>query len=516
MSVCRFVLSALATSILILNSSCSQQPAEGTSSPENHKLKIKYFYTVGGNRGYAPIEAGVEAALAEHYNDGDFALNKYVEVTGESDGDSPERAKELAREIRRDPYVLAVIGHPSSATTYAALPFYAEAGIPVIIPNASSPDVLKRHMSGSPPDTLTSTDDPHQHFTNAVRLIPGDVPDQAHAMALTIKSIWKIRYPDLEDRDEHHAKVLLVCDDTEETGAYVYSRPICEHLNTVERAEANFDVVDLTKLDKRSVRAVLPIIHATKPDFIVVAAYPLLARLVLQVWDEDRRNLWQTNITRGANQPGAAPIFIMPDACLSKEVRDLVSDLSTPIELGGGKTIPAPVSVYVTYPVAQVPGRGEGCTKRDEFLIQVNKQAQCQVSLHHLRCEEGDETKLKEAAEKEAKERGDNPKQQSSDFVIPVPIPETAETFAYDSVLVLENAVKWCARDNNLSRRCITDYLHDHHSELKGLCQTYHVEYGNRMNANYFVYEVSPNGMKWPTFGSASNDAYVLTTSTGK
>jgi hypothetical protein len=479
--------SAIALIALILFTSCGDRP-ENESQKPFRKLKIEYFSsTVSNHYGYASLKAGVEAALAAPFtneaNSPDrIVVSNYVEFEPRSDQDSQDKAEAAAREIRRDPDVLAVIGQAASGTTFAALPLYAEAGIPVIIPNATSPYVLYRHSfdpNSSSPRTI-DLDYSLPRFSNAFRLIPSDVPDQAHAMELTIKKVWHEMVP---GENRGRAKVLLVCDATEDSGAGIYSKPICDYLDASEnKNEGGYDVVGRTDLDKRVVASVLPEIHATDPNFIVVASYSSLARLVLQVWREDNEKRPRT---QPKNAQHAEPRFIMPDACLSPEL--LKSD----------------ARIYVTYPMN--PRHIDGCPSKETFRRAISCQKEKQLGKPQTDCEPI------------GSEQARAQQMQSSPS-----IDETDEMFAYDSVIILKSAVKQCIEEQDLNRACILRYLNNHHDALRGICETYHVEHGDRQNAYYYVYEKvrnegntkkkRENEYEWVVKEFAKNDDHDLNT----
>ena len=62
----------------------------------------------------------------------------------------------------------------------------------------------------------------------------------------------------------------------------------------------------------------------------------------------------------------------------------------------------------------------------------------------------------------------------------------TGESYAFDAVLILAAAVKQC--ETTLDRRCITQYLETNHANLRGACQQYFIEKGERQNASYSIY----------------------------
>ena len=78
---------------------------------------------------------------ADSYNESFRLPGKRIELINYDDEGNPVRAAEIAREIIADDKVLGVIGHQTSATSEAAAPIYAEAGIPVITPTATADQI---------------------------------------------------------------------------------------------------------------------------------------------------------------------------------------------------------------------------------------------------------------------------------------------------------------------------------------------------------------------------------------
>lgn len=461
----RLYLFTLAAVSILLSVACGERADSGAQKPTD-KLKVEYFWSAVGNTyGYASIKAGVQAALDDIDKDAkehpeDFNLFDYVKFEDKEDPESQKKAEELARGIRRDPDVLAVVGNATSGTTFAALPRYAEAGIPVLIASATSPYLLYRRSSGDPiPQIdLAQADFSIPRFANAFRLIPSDVPDQAHAMRLVIR----------EQSKSGKKKVLLICDTKKDSGAEIYSKPFCDYLATpVNRKEGQYDVVARTDIDEREVTSILPEIHATEPDVIVIAGNSALARLVLQVWIEDKE--------KRSSQPQLSPVFLIPDACLSDELLKFDADL------------------YATYPVS--PSRSEKCTSWQGFHAGIACQKQIQLGLQKTACPQ-----RWSAVEVEDKNL---PK-----------IPYTDEMFGYDSVLIIQQAAKECVKEHELDRSCILSYLNEHHDALRGICETYHVEHGDRQNAYYFVYhnvkQGNPTVRSWDVEKFATEDDYEL------
>jgi hypothetical protein len=484
---------AIAVICVLFFVSCGEHPENESQKPIN-KLKIAYFWSATNNTyGYASIKAGVRAALEAMEEDKadspeDFRFLDYVQFEDREDPESQEKAEELAREMRRDPNVLAVIGHAASGTTFAALPRYAEAGIPVLITSATSPYLLYRHSFEAhvPNVDMAEPDYSTPRFPNAFRLIPSDVPDQAHAMELAIKAQSVSPGEDKVSKDAK-PKVLLICDATKDSGAEIYSKPICDYLAApANRREGNYDVVGRTDVDEREVSTILPEIHATHPNFIVVASYSALARLVLQVWIEDKEKL-----SKGLEPD---PQFIMSDACLSPVLLKFNAD------------------IYVTYPVN--PSHIQECSSRKRYRDGIACQMEKQLNQPLAECSNlrrlNDQRSSQSIAQTNGEDREVSDNQQSRRGT-----PETDEMFGYDSVLILKEAVRECIGQHDLDRACILRYLNQHHDALKGICETYHVEHGDRQNAYYYVYKNSYDPLdekksKWQVIGFAKEDDYEL------
>jgi ABC-type branched-subunit amino acid transport system substrate-binding protein len=65
----------------------------------------------------------------------------FVELVAYDDGADPAMALEQAYKLAIDPDVIAVIGHFRERTTLAALPAYAQAGLPLVAPAALGPEL---------------------------------------------------------------------------------------------------------------------------------------------------------------------------------------------------------------------------------------------------------------------------------------------------------------------------------------------------------------------------------------
>lgn len=255
----------------------------------------------GAEDGKAPRAHHINRAQGRAVKEGAIAARTLLQASGEwpsnieliakEDFGEIEQAVAIAKTLRDNPHVLGVIGHASSGTTRAALPFYSAAGIPVIMPIATSPDVM------FPPNNITGESLP---YSNCLRLPPPDVPFQAAAVALTAIKILQ-------------AKRIITLKDT--TGdAEEYSRALEARirglLDPVTHAGVSLES-DMTTTIKA--------VAAYQPDLIIFCGYgttaiPLLSLIAAEFGVEK------------------APAIILTDGSFS-------SDLAT-----------AGLNVYVTFP----------------------------------------------------------------------------------------------------------------------------------------------------------------------
>ena len=75
------------------------------------------------------------------------AIKDYIEIRYVDDGGEDRCAELISLEIIKSPKVIGVIGHATSATTQIALENYRKGNIPVIIPTATTPPLLKNCKS---------------------------------------------------------------------------------------------------------------------------------------------------------------------------------------------------------------------------------------------------------------------------------------------------------------------------------------------------------------------------------
>jgi hypothetical protein len=453
MCVFRLRTAILTMSALILAScgagdsgrEASQSESWHPETSQSSTLKIQYFWSTSGDENqYSSTMAGIKAAEKSDIVQELEKNSKLIELVARKDPDSQQEALELASSLQRSPDTLAVIGHTRSGATLATLPLYAEAGIPVLIPTATSPYLLYRHKADQiPAIDVTKLDPNFPRFANAFRLPPSDVPDQVHALKLTIERI-KQGMKKLHESGTR-AKVMLVCDTTARYRADIYSKPMCEALAGLADADADFKIASSRRidLDNGDIWGLVTELHAVDPDFVVLVGYQELTRDVLQEITERQAS---------SKIPISRYTFILTEDSLHNELL---------------KFFPSPKNaslqrIYVTSPVG--PARPisrsldgkcpDECRCRDQYI-------------HDVRKEQG-----------------------------ALNVADTDEGFAYDSVLILAKAAKACREKHALSRGCVLDYLRQYEHALQGACETYHLDKGERENAFYYVYSINPGEPK--------------------
>lgn len=325
---------------LLLIVSCSksdwhEDPSKAAESSDGRKLKIE---VIGSSSD--PMWKGAEAANAAIIEK-DKELNNLIVVETYDDSDDPEKAAEKAREIRKDQRVIAVVGHTRSGTTLAALPYYADAGIPVLMPAASSPYVFYSfdHSAIWPPVDKLHTSYPR--FNNAFRLLPSDVSeqdvaDQVRAIKLTTEFLAPLRREERRKREGVEGKdkretgnVMVICDTTKRTGSDIYTRPMCETLRRDPIFATLLAAYRELELDAGDIYGLVTEIHAVKPDIIVLVGYPEFARDLLEEMKERAAQ-------PGVQQPMSSYTFVISDTGKRNGLLDFGSAIyvTSPIKSG--------------------------------------------------------------------------------------------------------------------------------------------------------------------------------------
>lgn len=286
--------------LLLGNIGCESDSRLHPDPKTGNQLKIVVYYSTTDNQqGYSAAKTAEEAAQ-EVASETLTAYN--VKLEPRDDADNMVDASERARKIQIDPSILAVVGHSRSGTTLAALRYYASAGIPVLMPSATSPYVPYNFKLDAPwpdvrPDGKIIGAD---RFPRVFRLPPKDVPDQVNKIATTALSLLPRK------SDGMSKEVMLVCDVTK--GSDIYAKPICDALLHHKKLAPHISSYRKFDLDTGDIYGIVTEIHAVKSKHIIVIAYPQIARALLQEIKE-----------RGKDAPEKIEqyTFIFSDACMT-------------------------------------------------------------------------------------------------------------------------------------------------------------------------------------------------------
>lgn len=286
----------------LLNSRCAQ---EESSTVQNSPLVVVVagdgvpplsqtdrLFPLNRAQGKAMYE-GASAAL--HRSPHLRGLSNLVAIEGYDDAGRGDLARSIAKQLVKRP-IIAVIGHAESETTRQAAGIYASAGIPLLMPIATSPTVMY------PLDTESETG---QRITNAFRLPPADDIAQAPALTYLLRKL--------------KAKKLFLIEDIS-NGAEVYSASLAHALQPLlkqipqRQEKANREITDFLAL-ARSIRA-------EGSDTIVFCGYGSTAIELLNAL----RNVYSDVAYE------SRPKVILTDGCL-------IPDLNT-----------SGLNVYLTFP----------------------------------------------------------------------------------------------------------------------------------------------------------------------
>jgi len=433
--------------LLLCLSACSDSHWHpDPASSDAKSLKIAVFWSSAGNE--QNYSASQEAAKLAQDTPEVKALQDFVQLEPREDAESVEQAIEYARRIRDDPEVLAVVGHSYSGTTRAALPIYEQAGIPVLIPTATSPYVMYKfdqHADWPSVGELEDRESRYTTFRNAFRLIPSDVPSQVEAIETTTLRLLGVKTEESPNPSPpanpsaKKPKIMLVCDVTRRNGAFVYTRPICESLlhernpqRSIATYVARYKEIDAETVDVwEMVTEIHAVMRKEEAKRIVFVGYSELARVLLEELQERSESV---------KDEMRKYTFIMSEACLSNELLDF------------GATL------YVTSPFN--PSRVVKCVPNLEKVL---------------------------------KEKN----------IVP-----SAEAYVYDAVVILAKAAGACKAKSQLGRECVLDYLQENGDNLPGQCEQYWIGKGERKAAPYYVY-TSCGGELKPTWEIGNdNDIY--------
>lgn len=145
--------------LCLFGAGCKQSDSSGGSASEGSgtgttnaakqdtsgdTIKIGHYASLTGDTATfgTQSDAGVKFAVDEINAKGGI-LGKKVEVETEDDRSLPDEAKTVVTKFAADPKIVAVIGEVASTRSLNAAPVLQRAGIPMVSPSSTNPDVTK-------------------------------------------------------------------------------------------------------------------------------------------------------------------------------------------------------------------------------------------------------------------------------------------------------------------------------------------------------------------------------------
>jgi len=198
---------------------------------------------------------------------------------GCDDRGSEAEAGKIARGLALDPHVLAVIGHATSGTTRSAALHYAGAGIPLLMPIATSP-----YAAFPPPGRGAQ-----KRLLNCFRLPGSDTSFQAPAVVFLLKQQLRAKRPYL---------IKDVSADAKEYSEPLFGR-IAELLSDVQYDHFDFD------RNGSNIQNLMMAVRGWGPDTIVFCGYGSNASIIFAAL----REIYARN--KGEKRPAV----VLTDGC---------------------------------------------------------------------------------------------------------------------------------------------------------------------------------------------------------
>jgi branched-chain amino acid transport system substrate-binding protein len=121
---------------------CEEDPFGCGVVPAGETIKIGMGAPMLGDYSMFGIDISQAVSLSLSEDDG-FEGWSY-ELVAEDTGGTPEGGAAVANKLVTDPTVVAIAGHIFSGSTDAAMPIYEKAGLPMMSPSATNPDLTTK------------------------------------------------------------------------------------------------------------------------------------------------------------------------------------------------------------------------------------------------------------------------------------------------------------------------------------------------------------------------------------
>lgn len=120
---------------------CTKDPFGCAKIPAGQTVKIGMGAPMTGDNAQFGVDISQAAKIA--MTDGGDVNGWKFELDVQDDGGSGEGGAAVANKLVSDPTVVAIEGHIFSGATAAAMPIYEKAGLPMMSPSATNPDLTK-------------------------------------------------------------------------------------------------------------------------------------------------------------------------------------------------------------------------------------------------------------------------------------------------------------------------------------------------------------------------------------
>lgn len=120
---------------------CAKDAFGCAKIPTGQTVKIGMGAPMTGDNAQFGVDISQGAKIAVE-DAGDVQGFK-LELVAQDDGGTPEGGAAVANKFVADPTVVAIAGHIFSGATASAMPIYEKAGIPMMSPSATNPDLTK-------------------------------------------------------------------------------------------------------------------------------------------------------------------------------------------------------------------------------------------------------------------------------------------------------------------------------------------------------------------------------------
>ncbi|MBC8101221.1 MAG: ABC transporter substrate-binding protein [Cytophagales bacterium] len=119
-------------------------PTAAAQDTSGSEIKIGHYASLTGETATFGVETneGIELAIKQ-LNEKGGMLGKKFRVETQDDQSKPEEAATVVTKFSNDPQIVAVLGEVASSRSLRAAPILERAGLPMITPSSTNPDVTK-------------------------------------------------------------------------------------------------------------------------------------------------------------------------------------------------------------------------------------------------------------------------------------------------------------------------------------------------------------------------------------